>query len=223
MGFASRGVSANLCTPMDPTLFSVNVSDIEREEQEREWTIPLDWLEWALGGTEAAHTGKTGRLTATVGKNGREFLVRGHISVQVSLPCARTLDPAVYDLEPDLFLLLVRQPSATDGPHRARAKARPPAAEEPALEESEAAEDTFSGEVLSLDRFVREQVLLELPMFPLRSDLRSDPTPAIRAAPQSLDHGSTVDPRLAPLKAIAERLRGDEATGDPDASKNKKK
>jgi uncharacterized protein len=208
---------------MDPTLFSVNVSDIEREEQEREWTIPLDWLQWAFEGTEASSTGKTGRLTAILGKNGREFLVRGRIEVQVSLPCARTLDPAVYDLRPELFLLLVRQPLPNDGPHRAKAKPRPPVAEEPSLEESEAAEDTFSGEALVLDRFVREQVLLELPMFPLRSDLRSDPTPAIRAAPQSLDHGSTVDPRLAPLKAIADRLRGDEATGDPAAPKNKKK
>jgi uncharacterized protein len=223
MGFARSSASANLRSPMDPTLFSVNVSDIEREEQEREWPIPLDWLDWALQGTEATHTGKTGRLTAILGKNGREFLVRGQVRVEVSLPCARTLEAAVYDLKPELFLLLVRQALPNDGPHRARQKAKPVPAEEPALDESEAAEDTFSGDALVLDRFVREQVLLELPMLPLRSDLRSDPTPAIRAAPQSLDHGSAVDPRLAPLKAIADRLRGDEATADPVPPKNKKK
>ncbi|HEX2730756.1 MAG TPA: DUF177 domain-containing protein [Polyangiaceae bacterium] len=208
---------------MEPGLFSVNVSDIEREEQHRSWAIPTDWLEWALKDSEATPTGKSGQLTAALLKNGREFLVRGQIDVEVSLPCARTLEPAVYRLQPALFLLLGRQAGANEGPHRARAKARAATTEDTGLSDDEAAEDTFSGETLVLDRFVREQVLLELPMFPLRSDLRSGASPANGAAPQIPDRGAAVDPRLAPLRAIADRMREDQEAPEAAGPMNKKK
>ncbi len=60
-----------------------------------------------------------------------------------------------------------------------------------------------------LDGFVREFLLLELPMTVRRSDLPSTDDPAI--APPSAEPGGAeprpIDPRLAPLAAIASRLR----------------
>jgi uncharacterized protein len=146
-------------------------------------------------------------------KSGGRFLIRGKIRVQLQLPCARTLEPAVYDLEPALFLLLRREQPEPQAqrPRRARERAQD-AEDEDELTDEDAAFDVFSGETLHLDEFVREQILLELPMFPLRSDLRSRQSPPIGAPPQTSEReergdGSALDPRLAPLKAIAEQMR----------------
>ena len=62
-----------------------------------------------------------------------------------------------------------------------------------------------------LDRFIREFLVLELPMVPLREDLRSEATPAIERPPETAasrtSERETIDPRLAPLAAIASKLR----------------
>jgi uncharacterized protein len=198
---------------MGHPLFSVAVSEIEQDVQERSWEIPTSWIESALEGTEASHTGKTGHLTAQLMKNSGRYLVRGKIRVQLQVPCARTLDPAVYDLTPEIFLMLKRdEPASPATRPRASRSRNKDDDDDDALTEEDAAFDTFSGETLHLDPFVREQMLLELPMFPLRSDLRSAQSPPIGAPPQTSEsaespHGSTLDPRLAPLKRIAEQMR----------------
>ncbi len=193
---------------MPTSLFNVAVADVERSEQHRTWDVPIEWLSTALAGTEASPTDRTGRLTASVMKNGRQFLVRGKIAVQIQMPCARTLDPAIYDLSSELFLMLNREVSDEHGPRRAKHRRAPKENDEAdVLTEEDAAHDTFLGDIIHLDDFVREQVLLELPMVPLRSDLRLDPSPAIGAPPESSADGWAVDPRLAPLKQLADKMR----------------
>lgn len=201
---------------MSSSQFNVAVADVERSEQHRTWDVPIAWLSTALAGTEAAPTERAGRLTVSVLKNGRQFLIRGKISVQVQLPCARTLDPAIYDLSPELFLMLNRE-LGDDGPRRARHRHKPKENEEAdALTEEDAAFDTFLGDIIHLDDFVREQILLELPMVPLRSDLRLDPSPAIGAPPENPANGWAVDPRLAPLQQLAERMRAASSGSSPE-------
>ncbi len=201
---------------MTQPLFSVLVSDVEREEQERAWDIPAEWLDWALSETDARRTSKTGRLTATLMKNGSQFLVRGSIDVQVTLPCARTLEPALYDLKPELFLMLTRSQQASGTNRRPRPqRARGEESEEPVLTEEDAAYDSFSGETIVLDDWVREQVLLELPMFPLRSDLRLEASPAIASPPQSPAGPRALDPRLQPLKDLADKMRAQSNGSNP--------
>jgi hypothetical protein len=123
------------------------------------------------------------------------------------------------DVDAEVFLLLepaVAAPSA-HGPGRPRGnrKRQPRAkAAEPELLPEDAARDTYHGEQVLLDTFVREFLLLDLPMVPLRSDLRSDETPTISGPPggdaPGVDQTATLDPRLAPLAEIARRLRDKE-------------
>ncbi len=193
---------------MSKPLFSVLVADVEREDQHPSWEIPTSWLKSALSDTDAEPTEKIGQLTASLMKNGRQFLIRGQISVQVVLPCARTLDPATYDLKPDLFLVLSRESAPKPGQrNRPRAPQKDNDDGDLLLDEQDAAYDTFSGDVIALDDFVREQIVLELPMFPLRSDLRSKPAEAIPSPPASTPSEPEIDPRLAPLQALAEKLK----------------
>lgn len=204
--------------------FTVRVADLEYGDREIDEEIPMAWLETAFAGSEALPRGP-GRLSATVAKSGRDVMVRGHAVAAVSMPCARTLDPVDVDLDAQIFLLLTlaspapspaakrprRQkeaaPQKTAKQRRDGPKAAPPPEE---LEDSDAARDTYDGEEVVLDGFLREFLLLELPMVPLRPDLRSDGAtgisgPSIPDAP-SEQTGKEIDPRLAPLAAIASRL-----------------
>jgi uncharacterized metal-binding protein YceD (DUF177 family) len=207
-------------------LFSVPLADLDYGDREIDEEIPPGWLTQTLEGTEATVRSQPGRLVVTISKNGREVMVRGKARAYVTMPCARTLDPVDFDLEPEIFLLLA---PPGDGAPRPGAKAQPghgkkpterkptggrerrKREEEAVLAEEEAARDTYEADRVTLDRFLREFLLLELPMVPLREDLRSEATPAIERPPEPANEGrpagEAIDPRLAPLAAIASRLR----------------
>lgn len=213
---------------MKEALFRVPLADLDYGDRELDEEIPLAWLTQAFEGTEAT-VRKPGRLTVTLSKNGREVMVRGKARAYVTMPCARTLDPVDFDLEPEVFLLLgppgESSPRPSPKPHaggghgkKAPDRKRPTPGrerrkreEEAVLAEEEAARDTYEADSVTLDRFLREFLLLELPMVPLREDLRSEATPAIERPPEPADQsrpaGEAIDPRLAPLAAIASRLR----------------
>ena len=215
--------------------FSVPLADLDRGEREIDEKIPREWLRRALEGSEAEPRDEPGRLTVTVSKSGRDVMVRGVARAYVTMPCARTLDPVDFDLRADIFLLLApssgaaarpahlarkptaaaKRPAKAAGPpskHKGKApRERRKREEEAALPEEEAARDTYEGDRVNLDPFVREFLLLELPMVPLREDLRSEETPAIERAlepaPERRQAQEAIDPRLAPLADIASRLR----------------
>jgi uncharacterized protein len=142
------------------------------------------------------------------------------------MPCARTLDPVDVDVDTELMLVLsparsvnhVSQRKAsrkkTAASPREAAPKGPKAevghvAKEREISAEEAAEDVYSGTEIVLDAFVREHIILELPMVPLRSDLREQDKPAIPAPPVDVmsDAGKRIDPRLAPLADVAGRLK----------------
>ena len=75
--------------------------------------------------------------------------------------------------------------------------------EEVELSAEDLERDTFDGETVVLDPFIREAILLELPNFPLCSDA----CPGIRPGPaESAPEAERIDPRLAPLGALRARL-----------------
>ncbi|HEX4340989.1 MAG TPA: DUF177 domain-containing protein [Polyangiaceae bacterium] len=99
-----------------------------------------------------------------------------------------------------------KPPPKLSGPERRKRE------EDAILAEEEAARDTYDADRVTLDRFLREFLVLELPMVPLREDLRSEATPAIErpldpAPEEGRQAQEAIDPRLAPLAAIASRLR----------------
>jgi uncharacterized metal-binding protein YceD (DUF177 family) len=142
------------------------------------------------------------------------------------MPCARTLDPVEVDVDAELMLVLSPARGAIAAPQRKRTRKKsgqPPGGlaakghkaevdrttKEREISAEEAAEDVYSGTEIVLDEFVREYIILELPMAPMRSDLRAQDKPAIPAPPEDAiaDAGKQIDPRLAPLAAVAVRLK----------------
>jgi uncharacterized metal-binding protein YceD (DUF177 family) len=208
--------------------FVVPAADLERGPRAITWVLEEGWLRAVFSETEAVPEGN-GSLELELSKNGREVMVRGHAKASVTMPCVVTLEPLSIPLEPEIFLLLAPAPTTLAPNRAARAPkavpvtrgGRPPPGAAPKsrkkghdeggpeheLSDADAARDTYDGEKIVLDDFIREFLLLELPMYPRRSDLPSEQSPAI--APPSPEEPSEapVDPRLLPLAQIASRLR----------------
>ena len=222
---------------MSKALFVVPVADVERGPRTVTFTLDEAWLREAMQGTEATPR-RPGSVTVELSKSGKDILVRGRAEAAMSMPCVVTLDPLDIDLAPEIFLMLAPAPSEPTGKGgrtekkrsvagasgKASAGKEPPAEARGAasrkrgakeedeegelLDDSTAARDTYEGSQIELDSFIREFLLLELPMFPRRSDLPSSEGPAI--GPRSVEPDEqepVIDPRLQPLAALRSRLR----------------
>lgn len=202
---------------------------MEDGPRELEGPISPEWLDRVLEGTDVQHGSDTpGYLKLILTKNGSDVLVQGRMVVTVSLPCARTLDSAVYLLNPEVFLLLAPKggpdPTKRNRPERKRKDGTSKTSKkdnsweaDEDLSPEEAARDTYFGDQIILDDFLREFILLELPMVPLREDLRDAPFEANPPLPgaQSASGGTanygesgvdSLDPRLSPLRELKARL-----------------
>lgn len=80
--------------------------------------------------------------------------------------------------------------------------------ETPILTDEDAGRDTYEGHEIALDSLVREFLILELPMFPRRSDLPTDGSGANPPLPAETPTGGDLplDPRLSPLAELKRRL-----------------
>jgi uncharacterized protein len=205
---ASRGSNRPFVMP----LISITANDIgDATGLVVDQDLPRAWLDEELGDAQATALAP-GHVKARLSRTGDQIVVRGEVKAGVELPCARCLDPARYDVEGELSLLLTPAPvAAAAKAHVAKghaAKANGKAThhfepEEVELSSEDVERDTFDGETIVLDAFIREAILLELPNFPLCSEA----CPGIRPGPaESAPEAERVDPRLAPLGALRARL-----------------
>lgn len=205
--------------------FVVPVADLERGPRTVTFTLDEAWLRQALEDTGATPRGP-GTATVELSKNGKDVMVRGRVEAPLTMACVVTLDPLEIDVNPEVFLMLAPGPvehgargnrkarkaePATGNDARGGSRKKNPREDEDEGEELDvttAARDTYDGSQIELDPFFREFLMLELPMFPRRSDLPSPEEPAI-GAPPSVSDGQepAIDPRLQPLAALRSRLR----------------
>lgn len=194
---------------MQRAQFSVSIRDLERSDQHRKYELSPEWLNDAFSGTEAQSDGSPGSFDVQLRKNGREVLVKGMARARVTMPCARTLEPVPVNLEAEILLLLSPRaptPSGAAAQRRGRRGRDENEATDEQLSAELAARDEYEGDNVELDAFVREHLLLELPLFPVKSDLPFEPAPATDPRPDEAEE-ETVDPRLAPLAALAKQLQ----------------
>ena len=198
--------------------FVVRVADLDRGPKTVKWNLSKRWLARALKPSEA-RADSDGLAELEIRKSGREVMVRGRARATVTMTCSRSLEPVQVELEPEIFLLLsqAKEPDHKR-PHRHRSSraqrertgrsTKRAWADDPELSDEEAARDMFAGETLVLDGFIREFILLELPMNPIRSDLRATTEQATAPRPVPTER---TDPRLAPLAALLDRMRNKSA------------
>jgi len=220
---------------MTSARYVLRIPDLDSGPKILRSPIPPEWIDEILGDTEVRHSGVPGEISISITKTGDDVLVRGTVSVTVQVPCSRTLEPAVYALKPEVFLLLTHR----RGPDRGRSASAKRAAEkakgeaakgkpgsekagaaggkgkggkgsvgwdtDPELSDEDAATDTYSGDEIVLDPFLREFILLEVPMVPLREDLRDSNFEARPPLPENPERMG--DPRLSPLGLLKELLQ----------------
>lgn len=221
-------------------LLTVPANDIDVPGIALDVSLPVDWLTGELADAQVSAVAP-GHLTARLSGSGGDVIVRGRVQAKVTTPCARCLGPTEIPIDTELSLLLRPVPrtgpsgarggpshhAPTHGAHGANgangAGARKGAQEkdkEPEYEfSSEEAEiDTYDGETVVLDPFVREAILLEMPNFPLCSEA----CPGIRPSGSEEAAAEPVpplDPRLAPLGALRDKLaRGARRTSEPPSA-----
>jgi len=212
------------------SLFAISAADIDASGRSIDAELPVDWLDKQLAECDVKPTAP-GHLSVRLSRSGNEVVVRGKARASLEAPCGRCLSPAKVDVEAELGLLL--QPAKTPPPQLTKAatdsraskakaagkgdagsasvggKSKRPAKEKdlPEYEFSsdEADADTYDGETVVLDDFVREAILLEIPIFPLCSEDCAGIRPA---SSDAVDKGAEprVDPRLAPLGALRAQL-----------------
>ena len=218
-------------------LFTIPANDIDTSGFPVDADLPIDWLatELAEGDLTARAPGHfTGRLSRTgIGTgNPEEIVLRGRVTAELSTPCARCMDPSAVSVNAQMTLLLRPAPSAkptTPKGDRKRAHAstngvgKPPAKleeEEYEFTSEEADYDLYDGDTVILDPFIREAILLEVPNFPLCSDA----CPGIRRADlERAEPAPAIDPRLAPLSALRERLAAAQESSAASSPEKKKK
>ncbi len=214
-----------------PPTFRVPLGELEDEDQTLDVPVTVEWLAQALEGTEARTRGEPGRLEVTLSKAGQDVMVRGEVEVPIEMDCSRSLEAFPIDLKAEVFLMLspaappsrrARAPKITPGvataeptPSVGRSSKKPGkpgrsgrrGQEDEGLELSaeDAAQDLYSGDEVVLDPFIREFILLELPLFPLRPGVAAPIAPHPAESPGA---DPEIDPRLAPLAAFRARLQG---------------
>jgi uncharacterized protein len=191
--------------------FVIPIHDLDVDGRDVTFPVTAAWLRGALEACEMQPGGREGRLEAHLTKTGNDVLVQAQVDVELTIPCARCLQPVALRPNIELALLLRPAPPAASPPQSSTPPKRRPAARRGTdrdesdgdFSADEADEDTYEGDEVVLDRFVREAILLESPIFPLCSEACEGIRPASESA--SLTGQAVTDPRLLPLLELAKR------------------
>jgi len=184
--------------------FIVPVHDLDVDGRDVTFPITAAWLRGALEECEMQPAGREGRIDAHFTKSGNDVLVQAQVDVELAIPCARCLK--TVELRPNIEMALLLHPTTpANPPKRPKRGAERASGDEPEGEFSpdEADLDTYEGDEVVLDRFVREAILLESPIFPLCSEACEGIRPASDSA--SFTGQAVTDPRLLPLLELAKR------------------
>lgn len=205
------------------SLIAIPANDIDISGRALDVSLPASWLQSELADADVSAPAP-GHLKVRLSRSGvADIVVRGRVQATVSTPCARCLGPAEVPVDTELSLLL--QPAPTPRPHarpgangQQTSAARKPGGDkdkEPEYEFSseEADVDTYDGETVVLDGFVREAILLEMPSFPLCSEAcpgirPAAPDGAVEAEPPPAPeaNGVTGEERHASLADLRDRF-----------------
>jgi uncharacterized protein len=173
--------------------FAIPVRDLDAAGKPFRFPVRAAWVRGALEGTHVATVDTDGDLDLRLSKSGTDVVVRGRLQADLTVPCARCLEPAHVPVKEEVSILVV--PKST-------------MRETPGGDEDHGPELAdvmpYDGETVVLDDLVRDELLLAIPMIPLCSEA----CPGIRPelASEDPEPAPGVDPRLRPLLRLKKSL-----------------
>jgi uncharacterized protein len=177
--------------------FVLKLQDIDERGKDYRFPLPGGWVDSALTDSPLRRDpgAPEGLFALHAQRNGQEILIRGQLSADLLVDCARCLGDTRLHVHAPVTALL-----------------SPTAGEEDDEDDLDlGAEDLdrarFVGNDLELDELVREHLLLELPMQPLCSPECPGIKVPEHVRPRDEDFGGGGrDPRLAPLEQLKAKL-----------------
>lgn len=182
-------------------LLHFSAGDIKVDGLQVDHILPQEWLSKRLADSKV-QAWADGRIHGRISRSGpHDMVVRCKIEAAIESPCVRCLQPAHTEVRTVLSLLL-------EPVQRAKARGPKSGGGEYEFQAAEADIDSYDGEKIILDDFVREAVLLEIPNFPLCSEACPGIGPGPNKDLQTTASEPAVDPRLAPLGAFRKKAEG---------------
>ncbi len=187
---------------MAPPELSVPARDLDAAGQAFRLPLRAAWIRGAVEGTDVSASDGDGLLEVRLSKSGNDVVLRGTLTAELVVPCARCLEPARVPIHETLSALFVPARALSGAGDHGRGRERE---DEHEQEGAASAPDVvpFDGETVVLDGLVRDEMLLALPIVPLCSEscagIRLEPS----ARGAATDRESPpLDPRLRPLLSL---------------------
>jgi uncharacterized protein len=175
---------------MSPHEFAISAGDLDAGGRHYLFPVRASWMRASLEHHEATAGGPDGVLEVRASTSGSDVVVHGTLRAALSVPCARCLEPVAVEIDESISLLVV--------PKAALSKKKPPSEEEQIMAE-EADTLPYDGETVVLDDFVRDELILQTPNFPLCSEDCPGMSPSLPAPDRTGAPDRSIDPRLLPL------------------------
>jgi uncharacterized protein len=209
----------------------ISVGDLDAGGKQLTFPLRAAWIRGVLEDHEATAAGPDGVLDVRASRSGSDVVVHGTLRAELRVPCARCLAPVPLEIRQTLSLLFVPGRAAVPSPalkadappakREARSgpgnkRKKKPEPDEYEMSSADADTLPYDGEIVVLDDVVRDELILETPIFPLCSE----DCPGMSAAPAHSDEAhplaskttssnlngdgaaspsADVDPRLLPL------------------------
>jgi uncharacterized protein len=175
--------------------FAIPVRDLDAAGKPFRFPVRTAWVRGALEGTQFGPADQDGQLELRLSKSGTDVVVRGSLQADITVPCARCLEPAHVAVNEDISVLVVPATSMRESPGMK---------DDDDLAPDQADLIPYDGETVVLDDLVRDELMLAIPMIPLCSEA----CPGIRPqlAPEEPERAPGVDPRLRPLLRLKKSI-----------------
>lgn len=176
--------------------FSVPARDLDAGGKHVRFIVRAAWIRGALEGTDVQQGGADGAIDVRLSKSGTDVVVRGTLAAELSVPCARCLEPARVIVSEPISALVIPAAELAPAPKgKGKGEGQDDGDDEPAMAGREAEVIPYDGETVVLDDLVRDELLLAVPMIPLCSES----CPGISPEHPEESAGPAIDPRLRPL------------------------
>jgi uncharacterized protein len=169
--------------------FFIAARDLDAAGKPVRFVVRAAWMRGALEGTDVGAAGADGELDVRASKSGTDVVVRGTLTAELTVPCARCLEPAHVSVSEAISALVVPTTEFRESSG---------AGEDDDVAPDQADMIPYDGETVVLDDLVRDELLLGIPMIPLCSEgcegIRRPGSQEPAPAPSP-----RIDPRLQPL------------------------
>jgi uncharacterized protein len=186
----------------------VNIDEIKEAGLDRSWDVTQAQLDEMLAGDRAGYRARgPAHVDARLEKLGKRVRVEAEATAGLTAACKRCLAPVSVDLPLEFELTLVPADDRDEDDALAGGEARDhdKGPKGGTFSAGDAEEETYTGKVIDLDPIVREQILLELPEYPVCDEKCKGLCPVCGANLNDRECGCdrhVPDPRWAGLKNV---------------------